>query len=206
MKTRRVVTQVSQTTQQALLTFKRQAGMTLMEIIAALAIIAAVVVGALSLFSSAQSSNSAVTMLKDVIAVRSAVQQLYAGQGGYPNQANGNMNVLLNQSKKAPSDLIWQGNSGDQTFRTSWNGRLYVQTPSFQNNSPRFQIVLTEVPPDVCAQLVASAANGWLDATVGVTNFRADKPLGQSDFPISPTKAASACGNQATKITWTTLN
>lgn len=201
MKTRKV----SQTT---VLTFQRQAGMTLMEIIAALAIIAAVVVGALSLFSSAQSSNSAVTMLKDVIAVRSAIQQLYAGQGGYPNTSvpNENMNALLNQSKKAPSDLIWQGskNGGDMTFRTSWDGRLYVQSTS--KDAPNFQIVLTQVPPDVCAQLVASAANGWKDATVGITLFRADKIGGQSDFPISPTKAATACGNQPTKITWTTLN
>lgn len=185
-----------------LLTFKRQSGMTLMEIIAALAIIAAVVVGALSLFSSAQSSNSAVTMLKDVIAVRSAVQQLYAGQGGYPNPGNGNINVLLNQSKKAPSDLIWQQN--ESRYRTSWNGRLYVQAQ--RNNDPKFQIILTDVPPDVCAQLTASAANGWYDAVIGNTRFTSDKAFGQSDFPIPPTKAAQACGNQPVQITWTTLN
>lgn len=174
---------------------KRQAGMTLMEIIAALAIIAAVVVGALALFNSAQSSNNAVTMLKDIIAIRSAVQQLYSGQGGYTNQTNA-INTQLHNAKKEPSDLIWQ--QGESRFRTSWNGRLFVQATT--NNAPNFQIVLTQVPADVCVQLVASAANGWLNVNVAGTTY--------TTFPVTPTQASNSCntGAAGSQITWTTIN
>jgi prepilin-type N-terminal cleavage/methylation domain-containing protein len=181
--------------QHTLLAIKRQAGMTLMEIIAALAIIAAVVVGALSLFNSAQSSNNAVTMLKDIIAVRSAVQQLYTGQGGYSNTANA-INVQLHNAKKEPSDLIWQ--ASESRFRTSWNGRLYVNVTT--PNAPNFQIVLTQVPAEVCAQLVASAANGWLTVNVAGTTY--------NRFPVTPTQASASCNTAAagSTITWTTVN
>ena len=185
--------------QHTLHTLKRQAGMTLMEIIAALAIIAAVVVGALSLFSSAQSSNSAVTMLKDVIAIRSAVQQLYTGQGGYPNNA-GAINTQIQNARKAPSDLVWQ--AGPANYRTSWNGVLNINGTA--NNSPDFTITLSAVPADVCVLLVTSAANGWRRVQVGGANF----PNAGQNFPVPPAWASANCNQAAagSQIIWTTLN
>ena len=174
---------------------QRQAGMTLMEIIAALAIIAAVVVGALALFNSAQGSNQAVTMLKDIIAIRSATQQLYTGQGGY-NNAAGAINTELNNARKVPSDLIWQ--AGNANFRTPWGGTLAVGATAA--NAPNFTITLTAVPASVCAQLVTSASDGWAQVQIGGQTFTA--------FPITPAQANTNCSTAAagTQIVWTSVN
>lgn len=181
---------------------RQQLGMTLMEIIAALAIIAAVIVGALSLFNSAQSSNQAVTMLKDIIAIRSAVQQLYLGQGGYDNTA-GAINTQLNNARKAPSDLIWQ--AGANNFRTPWGGTLGVGSAAA--NAPNFTITLTRVPPEICSQLVTNASTGWSQTSVG------GAVVGSTDgnatpYPVTPARANAACGTAAAgvDIIFTTAN
>lgn len=168
---------------------KRQAGMTLMEIIAALAIIAAVVVGALALFNSAQGSNQAVTMLKDIIAIRSAVQQLYTGQGGYA----AGLNTQLNNSRKSPSDLVFVNE--ENGFRTPWGGTLVVAPDA---NTARFTITLTAVPASVCAQLVTSASDGW--ASVSING------AAQNAFPVTPAIADANCQAGGTTIIWTTVN
>lgn len=70
-------------TKQQFKSFKKQAGITLMEVIGSLLVIGLVVSGALSLFGSADSSQKGNQMLADINAIRSAVKGMYSGQGGY---------------------------------------------------------------------------------------------------------------------------
>lgn len=177
-----------------LLTFKRQSGMTIMEIIAVMGIIVAVVVGALSLFSSVQSNNNAVILLKDIVTIRSAVQQIYIGQGDYSSTNNNRINEQLYDAKKVLSSLTWQQNN--KMFRTSWNGTLNVSSDA--GKPQNFKITLTKVPADVCAQLVSSAANGWKSVQVGAKTY--------TTFPVTPTDAGNSCKNAPPDITWITLN
>lgn len=95
--------------------FKHQSGMTMMEIIAVMAIIVTVVVGTMSFFSVVQSDNSAVTVLIDIVAIRSAIQQSYIGQGEYNNN-NAQVNEQLFDAKAALSSMTWRNN---KTLRTS---------------------------------------------------------------------------------------
>lgn len=169
---------------------RRAAGMTLIEIIAALAIIAVVVVGALKLFESASSSNNATQMLEDLTAIRSATQQLYLGQGGY---GTASLNSVLNTANKIPSDLTYSGG----TISTPLGGTLAVT-----GATTTFRIALTNVPADVCTDLLTNSANGWASVQVG-----SGTPI--SAFPVSPAIATSAgnCGGSAPfSITWATLN
>lgn len=186
--------------QMAFAAMKKQAGMTLMEIIAALAIIAAVVVGALALFNSAQSSNTSVTMLKDLIAIRSAVQQIYLGQGGYAT--TGNINTQLNQARKVPSDLVWQ--AGTSNYRTPWGGNLTVAPTAAP--SPNFTITLTAVPPEVCVQLVTNASTGWSLTTAGGTTIGSSAAGAANPYPVTPALAQTNCATAGTALVFTTIN
>lgn len=163
-----------------------------MEIIASLAIISSVVVGALSLFNSAQSSNQSVTMLKDVIAIRSAVQQLYFGQNGlYQAVGNGAANQQLFNTRKIPSDLVFiNQNTG---YRTPWGGALSIfPGPIVNNSAPTFEIRLTNVPPDVCLQLVTSASNGWSLTTVNGVVI-GNLAVANMAYPVTPARANAPC-------------
>lgn len=187
-------------TRTLILDMRKQAGMTLMEIIAALAIIAAVIVGALSLFNSASSSNQAVTMLKDIIAIRAAVQQLYLGQGGYAGTAGGAVHTQLNTARKVPTDLTFI--DAATGFRTPWGGALSIAPVTVGAATPQFTITLTAVPPDVCVQLVTNASNGWQSASVNGVEVAATPAA----FPVTPAAASTNCVAAGATIIWTTPN
>lgn len=192
-------TRLSETPRATLRALRTQAGMTLMEIIAALAIIAAVVVGALALFNSAQSSNNSVTMLRDIISIRSAVQQLYFGQNGlYQAAGNGAANQQLFNARKIPTDLVFiNQNTG---FRTPWGGALSIfPGPIVNNAAPTFEIRLTNVPADVCLQLVTSASNGWSLTTVNGQAV-ANVAVANLAYPVTPARANNPCSANAAGV------
>lgn len=178
---------------------RKQAGMTLMEIIAALAIIAAVVVGALALFNSAQSSNQSVSMLKDIIAIRAAVQQLYTGQGGYG--AGTLINPILINARKVPSDMV-PNLPAAGNITTQLQGLLIVTSTAL---GTAFTISIANVPPDVCTQLLTNASSGWATAPMVTVAGTAIAP---ATYPIAPGVAATACAAGGTNkiIVWTTAS
>lgn len=168
---------------------QRQAGMTLMEIIAALAIIAAVVVGALALFNSAQSSNNVVTLLKDLTAIRSAAQQLYMGQGGYGTDS---LIEQLHKAGKIPGDI--PVNTSDYTAKTPLGGNIKITGETSQ-----IEIEISEVPKDVCIQLVTNASSGWMSVEVNGATAR-------TAFPVTLANATSDCNADRNTIVWLSLS
>lgn len=169
---------------------KFQAGMTLMELIASLAVIAVVIVGAVALYGNASSSASSVTMTKDIMAIRSAAQQLFQGQGGY---GTASINATLITANKIPGDLSISGT----TISTPLGGTLTVT-----GATSAITLAITNVPADVCTQLLTNLATGWASVQVGSS-------AALTTFPVSPAIATAAanCGGTAPfAITWTTLN
>lgn len=168
----------------------RQAGMTLMELIVALAIIAAVIVGALSLFGNAQSSQNSTQMLKDLTAVRSATQTVFMGQGGY---GTASLNSTLITANKIPTTMSVSGS----TINTANGGTLTIT-----GNTQNFTMALTNVPADECTSLLTNSSTGWSSVKVGTS-------AAITTFPVSPAVATAAaqCGGTAPfTITWTTVN
>ncbi|MDK9702580.1 MAG: prepilin-type N-terminal cleavage/methylation domain-containing protein [Sulfuritalea sp.] len=167
-----------------------QKGMTLMELIAALAIIATVIVGAVALYGNASSSSNAVGMTKDLMAVRSATQQLFQGQGGY---GTASLNSTLITARKIPGDLSVSGS----TISTPIGGTLTVT-----GNTSKFTLTVTNVPADVCTQMLTGLSTGWTSVKVGAS-------AALTTFPVTPAiaTAAAQCGGTAPfSIVWTTLN
>lgn len=188
----------------------RQAGMTLMEIIAALAIIAAVVVGALALFNSAQSSNTSVTIMRDIVAIRSAIQQLYLGQGTYKPEGAGDndMNAQLQSSRKMPTDLPFISNN--EGFRTPWGGTLTVKPFSVSGVHPYFSITMTDVPPDICTQITTNLSTGWSSTYANNQLIGSIKPEDNHLYPVKPQDANNNCNptssGSGVKVEFRTIN
>jgi len=77
-----------------------QRGMTLIELIAALGVAAVVIVGALSLYQSADSSQKSNELLSGITSVRGAIRQLFGGQ------YSGNLLLAVANSNRLPSSWI----------------------------------------------------------------------------------------------------
>ena len=169
---------------------KNQLGMTLVEIIAALAIVAAVIVGALALFDNASSSQHASQFYTDVQALRVASQQMFAGAGSYAALDN----PSLIAAHKVPANLPSSGS----TIGTPFNGTVTVATHDASNN--RLDIRVVGIPFDVCTQLLLATNAAWGSVTVNNNTI--------SQFPIPPslTVGATGCVAGFNNITWTSLN
>lgn len=168
---------------------RKQSGMTLMEMIASLAIIAMVVIGALALYNSASSTQQGTQMLKNIIAVRSATQQMYVGQGGY---GTASLNRALIVANKIPSDM--SVDRTNWTITTSWGGALTVT-----GATTNFTMELTQVASDMCIALLTGVPTGWSAVTVGGTAVT---------LPINTGNATTACstGTAPYTIIWTTVS
>ena len=153
---------------------KKQAGATLMEIIAYLAIAGVVVVGAVALFGSASASERATAMQRDISALQAATRSLYAGQGGY---GAGSINQVLVSAKKIPSTL---NVTGTNKINHRDNGEFTIT-----GANQTFTIAVTKVAKEICIPLLTNAS-GWGKVKVGTA---ADITA----FPITPTQAETSC-------------
>lgn len=161
-----------------------ESGVTLMEMIAALAIIAVIVVGSLSLYTAATSSQSSTQLVSDVTAVRAAVKQLYLGQGTY---GTGNLASTLVASKRLPTTI--RSSTDTPPVLTHQSGSVITVTGA----SATFTVKVAGVSPDVCIPLVTNT-EGWSSMLVGDASVTS---------PASPATAATACGTAAKDITFT---
>jgi prepilin-type N-terminal cleavage/methylation domain-containing protein len=168
-----------------------QSGMTLMEVLAALAIVASVVVGSLSLFGAANSSSVSSQLQKDIVALRTATQSAFTGQGGYGTDP---LNGVLIASNKVPTSMTTNSTNG--TITTSLNGAVTVTGATNQ-----FTVIVTAVPADVCTSLMTGLSAGWDSVKIGTATAI-------EVFPVSPAIATGANGCQPgnNTITWTTLS
>ena len=166
-----------------------ESGVTLMEMIAALAIIAVIIVGSLALYTAATSSQASTQLVSDVTAVRAAVKQLYLGQGTY---GTSDLSSTLVAAKRLPTTIKSVTTGTGATATTS----LVHQSGSaitITGGGATFTVKVAGVSPDVCIPLVTNT-EGWSSMLVGDTSVTP---------PASPATAATACGTAAKDITFT---
>ena len=160
---------------------KKQAGLTLIESMAALSIFAVVVGGALALYGGASSSQTSTQMTSDLSAIRSAVKSLYFGRGGY---GTANLNSVLVNGQKVPTTMSVTAGT-PPTITHGLNG-----TVTATGASTVFTLTVTEIPTDVCLNLLAGT-NGWNSVKVGAA-------AAITTFPITPDTASTQCAAAAT--------
>ncbi|HAJ90690.1 MAG TPA: pilus assembly protein [Rhodospirillaceae bacterium] len=169
------MTYTHQETEQIPYTTNSQSGVTLMELIAALAIIAVIIVGSLSLYRAATSSQASTQLVQDVISLRSATKSLFLGQGSYGTAAT-NLNSILQSAQRVPATIKVSGS----TFTHSLNGAIDVIAQGAQ-----FDISVANIPTDVCIPLL-TGTDGWATVTVAGTALT---------MPTTPSAAATACAS-----------
>lgn len=137
--------------------FHKQKGLTLIELIAGLAIVAAVLVGALALFQGANTSQKSVQLSSDLNSIRTAVRSLYSGTGRYVNDTNGNMDFVLYKSRKLPSNVQVTAGATTATLNHAFNNTMTVSAGA----SPTwFLITLNGIPADACMNLL-TGSGAW---------------------------------------------
>ena len=161
----------------------RQGGMSLLEAIAYLGVASTIVAGALALLSTAFSSARSIRAQEEVTAISTGVRRLFMSQpDGY---GTGILNEQLIKARIFPSTLAVHG----ELVTNAWNGAVEVA-----GNAASFGITYTDIPQEVCIELIATPGQ-WIGIAV---NGAAVTP------PVSVAQAAQAC-NQSTanRIAWT---
>lgn len=166
--------------------FNKQAGVTLMELIASLAVMAIVVVGALALYSGATSSQSSTQAIQDVTSLRAATKQLWQGQGTY-GPATTNLNNTLVTAKRIPTTISVDTSTTPNTLTHQNNG-----TVNIASTGSGFTMTLTNIPVDVCMPML-TGAQGWISVQAGSAAAR-------TAFPISPANASADCATGTTLV------
>jgi type II secretory pathway pseudopilin PulG len=155
----------------------RQRGASLLEGIAYLGIAAIVILGAVSLLSSAFGNARSNQASEEVVSLRTAVKKLYSGQT-YPATI---VSTLI-AAHAIPGSLVVD--TAKKTVTNSWGGAVTV-TPG--TNGGSFVIGYPAVPQDVCINLV-TGANGWTKIDNG--------GKGQvTTFPVNAEAALGVCAD-----------
>lgn len=157
----------------------KQSGMTLLEVTAALAIGAIIIMGALSLFGSGSSAANSNALVQEMTSVRSAIKSMYLGQGNY---SSASMNSQLVAANKVPSN--WTGTAS--TITNNYGGAV-VATGA----TTTFNITAGSIPKDVCVGGLPAASQGWTSVGVGATAAAA--LTAATAAPWTPTTAATNC-------------
>lgn len=163
---------------------RRERGVTLMELIAAVAVMAILVVGALTLYNAASTGSNSTQILRDVTGLQTATKSLYAGQSGY---GTASLNDTLINFKAVPSN--WSINGS--TITHSLNGTATVTGAGSQ-----FTVALANLPKDVCIKLLSNASAGW-------ASYVTDGDTTGSAFPVDPAKASTSCSKDENLVTMT---
>lgn len=164
----------------------KQTGLTLIELIASLAVFAMVVAGALSLYNSANASQNSTQMLQVVTALRGATQQIWQGQGSYETSGT-NLNDVLVTSNRVPSTVKVDTSTSPDTLTHPANGTITIAS-----TGNGFTMTLTNIEPELCVPMM-TGASGWASVQAGSGAAR-------TSFPINPTTATTDCATGTTIV------
>ncbi|RJF96857.1 pilus assembly protein [Noviherbaspirillum cavernae] len=160
---------------------KWQRGASLLEGIAYLGIAAIVILGAVSLLSSAFGNAQSNRALEEIVSIRTAVRKLYAGQ-----QYTTNMTSILKDAKAFPATI---SPNASGTMMNAWNGAVTVT-----GAHPYFTITYNNVPKDVCISLI-SGATGWTQISQGSGSSNAI-----TIFPAKASEASTTCSEDSNNV------
>ena len=160
----------------------RQRGASLLEGIAYLGIAALVILGAVSLLTTAFGNAQSNRAVEEVISLRTSIRKLYSGQ----NYGNGAITPTLIAANAVPGTLTITGGA----ITNAWGGAV-VLTGAGTN----FTITYNNVPQDVCISMI-SGGNGWRQIDRGGA-------AAITVFPATPADAQVTCAAGSNAYTFT---
>lgn len=162
-------------------TLRNQVGATLMELIAVLAVISTIVVGALALFGSADSAQKSTQTVQEVSALRTGVKSLFVGQSSF---GTAGLNQALIKANKVPS-TVTKTSGADATNANNTLKNASGATYDVTGSTASFTITITTLNTELCVGLITAATTGYTKVKIGT---QADRTP-----PVSPADAATDC-------------
>lgn len=163
----------------------RQRGASLLEGIAYLGIAAIVILGAVSLLTSAFGNAQSNRAVEEVVALRTAARKMYSGQG-YPTNT---MKTSMIAAKAVPGTLVVDTTAG--TITNSFGGSVAIAGVA---GNASFTITYSSVPKDVCVNML-SGASGWTSVAQGATSITAS--------PLTADNATTICSAPTNDVVFT---
>lgn len=164
--------------------FRRQNGVSLLEMIAYLGVAATVIIGAVALLSNAFGGARANRAQQELASISTGVRRLFMGQAGA--FGTGDLNAQLIAAKIFPSTLAVSG----AAVVNAWNGNVAVT-----GASTVFTISYDNVPQEVCVELL-STSNQFL--SVAANGGTVLNP------PVTLAQATAQCTSPtANAVVWT---
>ena len=157
----------------------RQAGMSLMEMILVILLIAVAVVTALAIFTNAFGASK---VQSETQYMQNIVSEVGAMYGTSRDFGTGDITAALISTKAAPAPMI-VGSS----LRNSWNGTVTVT-----GASDTFAITTTNVPKKECVKL----------AQISINPTAVKIGSAVMTLPLQPSAVISACSGDVNTITW----
>ena len=168
----------------------KQEGLTLIELVAGLAIVAAVIVGALALFQNVNTTQKSGQIVTDTTALRTTIRHLYNSTGRY-EPVNANINNVLARSGKLPTNIRAETSGATTSLSHSFNNQINAIAMGTW-----FYVQYDGIPQDACLNVLTGSAS-WSRITVNMPPTGPMQPLSGSvlQTPINATGALNACSS-----------
>ncbi|MBP7565979.1 MAG: prepilin-type N-terminal cleavage/methylation domain-containing protein [Burkholderiaceae bacterium] len=174
-------------------TTRRQRGISLLELIAGLAIIAIIIIGALALISQADASARSTEMLRGVSGIQASVIGLGKSRGSFGGGSAGDdLTAAMIRAKAIPDNWV-KGSGSTATIRHSYGGEVTLKGYDIE-----YRLTLSAVPAEACIRLIAEqAGSGWNQVKVG-----SDTTV---TFPATLGAANTACSTSSNSMVFVGL-
>lgn len=161
---------------------KVQRGMTLMELLLVLSVVAFIIVGALTLYESADSGARSQRAQYQLLGLTSNIRSLFAASGEY-TQLDEDGEELIEGAGLVPDDM--KAGAADGIIRNVWNGTVTVSSgvdgtacggveriPDGFATRNAFCVQFTNVESTACIKILSNAFVGFEAASAGGNNLR----------------------------------
>ena len=125
---------------------KKQAGLTLVEVLSAIIVGVLVIVGSLSLYNNTQNKQRENDLMTSLMTIQTNIRDLYYGKNSYPADTTTIENTLI-VAGGAPKSLV---NSAGDALVSPYDSS---ETIVIEGTGPQFTITIPSVPSESCVSL-----------------------------------------------------
>ena len=147
---------------------KKQAGLTLVEVLSAIIVGVLVIVGSLSLYNNTQNKQRENDLMTSLMTIQTNIRDLYYGKNSYPSTA-GTIRDTLIVAGGAPQSLLGTDGTDDILVSPYDSSEEIV----IAGTGPQFTITIPNVPQESCVSL-AGRLGSFESVEAGTTDVTGD--------------------------------
>lgn len=165
----------------------KQKGLSLVELLLVLGVIALIAIAAFIIYPSVQASTQSNTESSNITAVVAATKNLYGARGNY---GTGNITGTLVQARAFPSTMVGGIYTASTVPVNAWGASVTVAGAGTPVGT-QFAITYSDIPTEACIKFVSGVAANF-DLVGTVADPDAIKAAGQAPDPAAIVTACNA--------------